>query len=158
MLLMVYLAFFFSSRRRHTRCALLTGVHTCSLPISAYTDPFLLEVSFNTLVFVLGSSLLSTGLALVLAYLNTRTDILFKPAFTVLSIVPMMIPHLLFSVSWALLLNPSNGLLNTLLMNTFGLDEAPFNIYSLWGMVLVEGLLNMPIAYDRMSTRLNSSH
>src|SRR3546814_3192531 len=25
--------FFFSSRRRHTRCALVTGVHTCALPI-----------------------------------------------------------------------------------------------------------------------------
>src|SRR3546814_18444255 len=25
--------FFFSSRRRHTRCALVTGVQTCSLPI-----------------------------------------------------------------------------------------------------------------------------
>src|SRR3546814_10539665 len=25
--------FFFSSRRRHTRCALLTGVQTCALPI-----------------------------------------------------------------------------------------------------------------------------
>src|SRR3546814_2306755 len=25
---------FFSSRRRHTRCALVTGVHTCALPIS----------------------------------------------------------------------------------------------------------------------------
>src|SRR3546814_128416 len=29
------LAFFFSSRRRHTRCALVTGVQTCALPISA---------------------------------------------------------------------------------------------------------------------------
>src|SRR3546814_6941938 len=27
--------FFFSSRRRHTRCALVTGVHTCALPIYA---------------------------------------------------------------------------------------------------------------------------
>src|SRR3546814_16289234 len=26
--------FFFASRRRHTRCALVTGVQTCSLPIS----------------------------------------------------------------------------------------------------------------------------
>src|SRR3546814_4302225 len=25
--------FFFSSRRRHTRCALVTGVQTCALPI-----------------------------------------------------------------------------------------------------------------------------
>src|SRR3546814_17651612 len=29
--------FFFSSRRRHTRCALVTGVQTCALPI--YPDP-----------------------------------------------------------------------------------------------------------------------
>src|SRR3546814_11441664 len=29
--------FFFSSRRRHTRCALVTGVQTCALPISIHT-------------------------------------------------------------------------------------------------------------------------
>src|SRR3546814_10471721 len=28
--------FFFSSRRRHTRCALVTGVQTCALPISSH--------------------------------------------------------------------------------------------------------------------------
>src|SRR3546814_8139795 len=31
---MVIFLFFFSSRRRHTRCALVTGVQTCALPIS----------------------------------------------------------------------------------------------------------------------------
>src|SRR3546814_8915149 len=34
--------FFFSSRRRHTRCALVTGVQTCALPISmadVHADP-----------------------------------------------------------------------------------------------------------------------
>src|SRR3546814_6825279 len=30
-----FLFFFFSSRRRHTRCALVTGVQTCALPISS---------------------------------------------------------------------------------------------------------------------------
>src|SRR3546814_7465200 len=30
---MVLSLFFFSSRRRHTRCALVTGVQTCALPI-----------------------------------------------------------------------------------------------------------------------------
>src|SRR3546814_982432 len=29
----LFLLFFFSSRRRHTRCALVTGVQTCALPI-----------------------------------------------------------------------------------------------------------------------------
>src|SRR3546814_12084570 len=31
--------FFFSSRRRHTRCALVTGVQTCALPISTSSTP-----------------------------------------------------------------------------------------------------------------------
>src|SRR3546814_7894673 len=30
--------FFFSSRRRHTRCALVTGVQTCALPIFVYVE------------------------------------------------------------------------------------------------------------------------
>src|SRR3546814_1376263 len=36
----VLLCFFFSSRRRHTSCALVTGVQTCALPISA-AQPFI---------------------------------------------------------------------------------------------------------------------
>src|SRR3546814_4641034 len=32
--LVLLYVFFFSSRRRHTRCALVTGVQTCTLPIS----------------------------------------------------------------------------------------------------------------------------
>src|SRR3546814_8305957 len=31
---LLFLFFFFSIRRRHTRCALVTGVQTCALPIS----------------------------------------------------------------------------------------------------------------------------
>src|SRR3546814_2029573 len=34
---MRYYIFIFSSRRRHTRCALVTGVQTCALPIYAQT-------------------------------------------------------------------------------------------------------------------------
>src|SRR3546814_3109198 len=33
---LLLIVLFFSSRRRHTRCALVTGVQTCALPI--YTD------------------------------------------------------------------------------------------------------------------------
>src|SRR3546814_4240426 len=33
--------FFFSSRRRHTRCALVTGVQTCALPIYRYENDYI---------------------------------------------------------------------------------------------------------------------
>src|SRR3546814_1735515 len=38
-LFVLVIQFFFSSRRRHTRCALVTGVQTCALPISLPTVP-----------------------------------------------------------------------------------------------------------------------
>src|SRR3546814_1240827 len=39
--------FFFSSRRRHTRCALVTGVQTCALPISTIPKRGLCGVGFE---------------------------------------------------------------------------------------------------------------
>lgn len=123
------------------------GSFTLQKYLEAYTDPAFFEVIANTIVFVLGSSLMATGLALFLAYLNNRTDIPMKFLFRIISIIPMMIPHLLFAVSWTLLLNPSNGMMNIALQNLLGLENAPFNVYTLRGMILVEGLLDMPVAY-----------
>src|SRR3546814_7850365 len=37
--LLFLFVFFFSSRRRHTRCALVTGVQTCALPIWKISSP-----------------------------------------------------------------------------------------------------------------------
>src|SRR3546814_5762248 len=43
------ISFFFSSRRRHTRCALVTGVQTCALPISRSDVPrFTVPASYAT--------------------------------------------------------------------------------------------------------------
>jgi len=123
------------------------GQFTVQKYVNAYTDPAFAGIIINTLVFTVGSAIVATVLALFLAYMNTRTDIPFKFLFGVISIIPMMIPHILFAVSWLLLLNPSNGILNRWLMDLFGLQNAPFNIYTIRGMILVEGLLDLPIAY-----------
>jgi iron(III) transport system permease protein len=123
------------------------GRFTLGKYIHAYTDPAFAEIMLNTIVFTIGSALVATGLALYLSYLNTRTNIPFKSLFRIISIIPMMIPHILFAVSWLLLLNPSNGLINLFLKQAFNLQESVFNIYSMPGMILVEGLLDLPIAY-----------
>jgi iron(III) transport system permease protein len=105
---------------------------------------------------MIGSALVATALALFMAYLNTRTDIPFKVLFQVISIVPMMIPHILFAISWALLLNPSNGLINLLVKQIFNLQDSLFNIYSLSGMILVEGLLDLPVSYLIIAPAMSS--
>ncbi|MFA5448669.1 MAG: iron ABC transporter permease, partial [Sphaerochaeta sp.] len=82
------------------------GNFTLQKYVNVYTDPMLASILLNTAIFVIGAAAFATILALFLAYLNNRTDIPFKFLFKVLSVMPMMIPHVLFSVSWALLLNP----------------------------------------------------
>lgn len=125
----------------------VSGDFTLSKYFDAYTDPDLFEVLFNTVIFVPGAALVAVVLALFLAYISVRTDMPFRFLFKIIPIIPMMIPHVLFAISWTMLLNPSNGILNLLLKQLFNLENSPLNIYTLSGMILVEGLLDMPIAY-----------
>src|SRR3546814_6853068 len=45
---------FFSSRRRHTRCALVTGVQTCALPISAEAERYM-AIPGQALAYMIGA-------------------------------------------------------------------------------------------------------
>src|SRR3546814_7046827 len=53
--------FFFSSRRRHTRCALVTGVQTCALPISSAALPRALSPSLFLFTIVYGGMVVLAG-------------------------------------------------------------------------------------------------
>src|SRR3546814_5774228 len=53
--------FFFSSRRRHTRCALVTGVQTCALPIS-YPLPLVVRQNAHLALFLTGLQRADAGL------------------------------------------------------------------------------------------------
>ena len=72
--------------------------------------------------------------------------------FFALSIVPLIIPSILFTISWIMLASPKIGLLNTWAMAAFGLSAPPFNIYSMWGMIWVDGLHYSPMAFLLMSS------
>src|SRR3546814_9630446 len=49
---LLFICFFFSSRRRHTRCALVTGVQTCALPIYWKRKPTQIAVTAALLLLV----------------------------------------------------------------------------------------------------------
>src|SRR3546814_1140420 len=53
--------FFFSSRRRHTRCALVTGVQTCALPISNKIEFLLKFTQHNQVMQNINMSLVKSS-------------------------------------------------------------------------------------------------
>ncbi len=130
------------------------GNFTFEKYIRVYTDARLYGVFWNTLLFTGGSAILATVLAFGLAYLNFRTDAPFRGLLHIIPILSMMVPHLAFATSWAILLNPTNGIINVFLRDTLGLPI--INIYSMPGMIFIEGLLELPVAYLVIAAAMRS--
>lgn len=124
--------------------------------ILAFTDTNILPLFFNSVTFASGTSVLALVIGTLFAWLNERTNTPFKMMFYAASIVPLVIPSILFTVSWIMMLSPQIGLFNLILKNTFGLSGPVFDIYSMGGMIWVEGLHYSPIAFLLMSAAFRS--
>jgi iron(III) transport system permease protein len=120
----------------------------------AYGNDRMAELISNSLWFAFGSAALSLTVGTALAYLNVRTDVPFKALFFAASIIPLIIPGILYTIAWILLASPDIGLINTLLRPVTG--GAVFNIFSIWGMVWVEGLHLSPIVFLLMVAAFRS--
>jgi iron(III) transport system permease protein len=132
------------------------GEFTLRHYIRAYTDPLTYQLLLNSFLFAAGSSLLATSLAAVVAWITVRTNAPLRKLFELIAIVPNIFPPLMLAVAWGALLSPRTGLINRLLMELFGLESAPLNVYSMWGMIFVEGLITAPLAFLIVSASLYS--
>src|SRR6201991_2227408 len=108
----------------------------------------------NSLWFAFGSAVLSLIVGTALAYLNVRTDVPFKPLFFAASMIPLIIPGILYTISWIFLASPDIGLLNAFLEPLVG--PGFFDIFTIWGMIWVEGLHLSPIVFLLMVAAFRS--
>ena len=115
--------------------------------VETYSDPQFWSLVWATLQFATGSTAVALVLGGALAWLVERTDLPAPTLVRALVILPMATPPFLLAISWIILLSPRTGVINALLMGAFGLNATPFNIYSLGGMIFVEGLALVPSAF-----------
>ncbi|MCZ6609657.1 MAG: iron ABC transporter permease, partial [Alphaproteobacteria bacterium] len=110
-------------------------------------DPSTYQVLNNTVIYTTGATAFGITLAAVLAWLVERTNIPGK--IWIYAGVPMTLamPGMLQAMAWVLLLSPRIGFLNRWSQALFGLESAPINIYSLEGMIFIEGLRLVPTAF-----------
>jgi iron(III) transport system permease protein len=106
---------------------------------------------WNSLRFAAGAASIAFVLGTLLAWMNERTNTPFKGLFFTLSVIPLVIPGILFTVAWILLGSPKIGLINLLLRKIFESDAVFINVYSLAGMMWVDGLHYSPVAFLLMS-------
>ncbi len=123
---------------------------------TAYTSGDTFRLLGTSLYFAVGSAALAFVIGTALAWMNERTNTPFKKVFFALSIVPLIIPGILFTVSWILLASPKIGILNLVLQNWFSTDYVFFNVYSIWGMIWVDALGSSPLAFLLMTAAFRS--
>jgi iron(III) transport system permease protein len=123
---------------------------------NAYSSLETARLFGNSVRFAVGTATLSFVVGTGLAWMNERTNTPFKRLFFALSLIPLIIPGILFTVAWIFLASPKIGLINLALQAAFGTDHVFFNIYSLAGMIWVDGLHYSPMAFLLMTAAFRS--
>jgi iron(III) transport system permease protein len=123
---------------------------------SAYSSFETARLFGNSVQFAAGTSTLSFVVGTLLAWMNERTNTPFKKLFFALSLIPLIIPSILFTVAWIFLASPKIGLINLALQGWLGTDHVFVNVYSIWGMIWVDGLHYSPMAFLLMSAAFRS--
>ena len=115
------------------------GVLTLPNFRAVLAHPLFTPVVGNTLMLGVGTVAVMLSLALPFAWLFARTDLPRKDLFLALITVNVAIPSFLVAFGYIFLFNPSNGLVNQVARDAFGLQDSPFNIYSLGWMIVLQG-------------------
>ncbi len=118
-----------------------------------WLDPGTYSVFVNTFIYVAGATAFGITTAAGLAWLVERTDIPGK--IWIYAGVPMTlaVPGMLQAMAYVLLLSPRVGFLNQTIAP---LGLGPIDIYSLGGMIFVEGLRLVPTAFLMLVPLLRS--
>lgn len=121
------------------------GSFTLRFFANAYLTQGLVEMVWNSFVYSIGSTVVAMVCGTGLAYLVARTDVPFKALVYAAALVPLIIPGVLHTVAWIFLASPQIGSLNKVLEPLFG--EGSLNVFSMTGMILVEGFHTSPLIF-----------
>jgi iron(III) transport system permease protein len=127
------------------------ATYTIQNYIKAYFDKEFYLLLLNSVYYALGTCTLTFLIGTFLAWVSERTNTPLKKLFVVMSLIPFIIPGILSTISWILLLSPKIGLINLAIKEILRLESAPFNIYSMWGMIWAESIHLYPLVFLLMS-------
>ena len=132
------------------------GAFSLANYIEAYSDREFYSLFFNSLLYASGVSLATMSIGTLLAWVCERTNTPGRRLFALLAVATYVIPGVLLTISWILLLSPRIGLFNALLMQLFGLGDPPLTIYSYWGMIWTASVHLYPLCFLTMSAAFRS--
>jgi iron(III) transport system permease protein len=101
----------------------------------SFNQPGIGAALLNTLKVVAAVQCISLPIAIWIAWLLGRTDVPFSRWIEFGFWVSFLLPALVTTTGWLLLLDSKYGLINTFLVDAGLVESPPFNMYSFWGIV-----------------------
>lgn len=137
-----------------------TLAHAGDVGIANYTRVFLEPRIYaslrNTIYIGAGSTIGSLLIGLPIAWVISRTNIRGRGLFKILTFIAFMTPAYQGAVAYMMLAGPNAGYLNTVIASVFGLERGPFNIFSIWGIILVTTINTFPYVVFLCAAALSS--
>jgi iron(III) transport system permease protein len=124
-----------------------SAIYTLANYRELLTDPFVLQVIKNTLIFAVSSTLVALVIGLPIAWLVERSTLPGKTLVYTLMTLGLLIPGIYTAMGWTLIAHPRIGILNRWLVNLFALESGPINIATPIGMGFVQGLSLASLAF-----------
>ncbi|MBM4298115.1 MAG: hypothetical protein FJ143_10280, partial [Deltaproteobacteria bacterium] len=109
----------------------------------------------NTFYFSIGSALFATALGGSIAWLVVRTDSPLRGLGYFTAFASFGTPFILYTIGWLLLLGKA-GPINYWLKLLFNQTTPVINVYSMFGMILVESLLWSPFVFLMLAAAFRS--
>jgi iron(III) transport system permease protein len=103
--------------------------------VKAFSTPGIIRAMTNTFTLGITRQAIALVLGCFFAWLIARTDLPMKGFLEFFFWLSFFLPALPETMGWILLLDPKYGLLNQALLSLGIFSQAPFNIYSFWGIV-----------------------
>ncbi len=122
--------------------------------IDVIGNPDTYEALRMSLLLAAAVTVTCTFVGTLFAWLVTRTDMPFKETMKVLFTIPFMLPAFIGALAWKMLLSPRAGYINQLWMALFETRTPLFNIYSFWGIVIIETMYLFPFVFIQVSGAL----
>jgi iron(III) transport system permease protein len=139
-----------------TVLGLFKGHLTTGNYMNLLTDPATRTAFVNTLIFTAGGALVSVFLGTTMAWAVTSVRISWRGLFRMMPLWVLILPPLVKDPACVILYSPDTGLVNMVLRNVFGIEHSLFNVYSMFGMIMVMGIFAAPTAYIIMLSPLES--
>ncbi|MFM2129689.1 MAG: hypothetical protein RL477_1235 [Pseudomonadota bacterium] len=132
------------------------GAFTFRHYVELFTNDRFLKNLVNATIYASGSAAVAIFLGVVQAWIVERTNTPGRSFVLIISIISLGVPSVLYTISFLFLLGKT-GPLNQLLMWMTGSATPVFNIYSLWGMIVIEGIEFAPLSFLLLSSVFRSN-